>query len=312
MTLVDDLPIASAEIPEPRTLRPAGETAAKERARQDRLRGRNGLLAFVAELGPKLRRLGGADAAREGLRYRPVIWTVIVVVAVAFFFPGRDGGNGADVAVASSPTTVPFVPTSSPDAADATAPTTIPITSPPTTRFVVPAPAAPAPRVSATPTTAVAHTTTTTTTAPPPPVPLSVSGWGWAGSTGAVDVSVSPVPEGTLPVANRLGGVDKVSFVRLTGTATTLRLEEDVEGAREALGAAAIQLCPIEDAGWAEEPGQSMDAAPTWADSCVAGVEADDAWTFDLSGLGDPASPNGFALVPGADAPADFQVTLQP
>lgn len=55
-----------------------------------------------------------------------------------------------------------------------------------------------------------------------------------------------------------------------------------------------------------------MPDAPAWSDTCVEGHELDGSWTFDLTGLGDPASSTGFALVPGRDAPLAFQITFVP
>lgn len=115
-----------------------------------------------------------------------------------------------------------------------------------------------------------------------------------------------------MPVATRLGQLDKASFIRLAGTDTALTLVEDPEGAREAIGAGVVVLCPITYPGWSEEPDQSLDDAPTWdADACVAGTEKDDTWVFDLSGFGDRAGESGFAIVPDASAPADFQITFR-
>lgn len=115
-----------------------------------------------------------------------------------------------------------------------------------------------------------------------------------------------------MPVAARLGRLDKVSFARLSGTSTTLTLVEDPDGAREAIGPGVVVACPITDGGWAEEADQSMDDAPPWDEArCVAGVEDNDTWVFDLSGFDDRDGDGGFALVPDASAPPDFQVTFR-
>jgi hypothetical protein len=141
--------------------------------------------------------------------------------------------------------------------------------------------------------------------------PLSIRGGGWASRLPATPLPGDEVADGTFPVANRLGSVDRVSFLRLAGDATVLVLAEDPDASREALGAGAVAACPIEDDGWDEEPEQSFDDAPTWSeDSCVAGVEADGRWTFDLSSFEDRTGDAGFALVPTVDAPADFQVAF--
>ena len=114
-----------------------------------------------------------------------------------------------------------------------------------------------------------------------------------------------------MPVASRLGQLDKASFIRLSGSATTLTLEEDPGGAREAVGPGVVVACPITDASWVEEPDQSLDDAPPWdAARCVAGVEDNDTWTFDLTAFEDRVGQAGFALVPDASAPPDFQITF--
>lgn len=281
-----------------RVLRESSETAARERARLEASAGRSRLAALLHRAPERARHLGSEEAARSGLRYQPVAWTAIVVAAVAFYFPGRPEPEAGTVA-ALPPRAVTLV-----------APTTT----------VPPAPVTPAP----VPPPSATFTPPPTVFTPPPsrstspttmPVaaaqqPLTVRGFGWASSLSGV--GTAEVPDGTMPVASRLGQLDKASFVRLSGTATTLTLVEEPSGAREAIGPGVVVACPISDAGWAEEPDQSMDDAPAWdAARCVAGVEQDDTWTFDLSGFDDRTGDTGFALVPDASAPPDFQVTFR-
>lgn len=288
---------------------PASSTADRERERLRQAAGRSGLAAFAAGLVPGIRRLGSADAAASGLRYRPVAWTIIAVIAVAFYLPGR-ADRVAAPQIAAAPSAVTPVPASAdPGATDQAAVDTAPVTPSPT--FTPPSAAPFEPSSPAAPSDTPPTTGPVAGVFDPPPSedPLTVRGAGWATRIPATPVPTDSVPEGTFPVANRLGSVDRVSFIRLAGDATTLVLTEDSEASREALGPGAVAACPIEDDGWAEEPGQSFDDAPTWSeDTCVAGTETDGRWTFDLSSFDDITGDAGFALVPTVDAPADFQV----
>lgn len=295
----------------------AQHAAEREQRRLAERVGRQGIAGMLGAASIRLRAVGGADAAERGLRYQPVIWTVIAITAVAFWFPGADGADdllGASTAVAS-PATVPVSPPAT--VPPVTTPTTIAPARPAAPALAPPRPvAAPAPRPSP-----AIQPTSARSPAPLPPVDVSdgeeeevelaVRGFGWfSGASGAV--STTPVPEGTMPVANRLGAEDKVSLVRLSGTASTLVLREDPDGADEAVGPAALKLCVVEEASWQEEPGQGLADAPPWSDTCTEGRESEGTWQFDLAGMGDPEAATGFALVPGGDAPLEFQVTFVP
>ena len=282
-------------------LRESSEAAALERARLEAGAGRSRLGAIVHRAPGRVRHLGSEEAARSGLRYQPVAWTAIIVAAVAFFFPGRPEPEAGTSALPPRATTFVAPTTTVPAGPTAVTPTTLPAPSatftPPPTVFTPPPPRSTPP---------------TTMTVAAADQPLTVRGFGWASSLSGSGVSSAEVPEGTMPVASRLGQLDKASFVRLSGTATTLTLVEEPTGAREALGAGVVVACPITDTGWAEEPDQSLDDAPPWdAARCVAGVEDADTWVFDLSGFDDRAGDAGFALVPDASAPPDFQVTFR-
>jgi hypothetical protein len=285
-------------------LRDPQEAAVRQRERLAASAGRSRPAALLRRLPLVARAATTEEAARAGLRYQPVAWTVIAVVAIAWWVPGRDDGERASGALAAAPfvttTTAPAAP--APDAP--AGPPSVPSVSlsPPATTPVTSgsrAPAASAPP-SSSPSPAAAA----------PATPLAVRGFGWASRLSGTGVSAAEVPEETIPVANRLGQLDKASFVRLAGTATTLELTEVDEGAREAIGAGLVVACPITDAAWSEDPDQSLDAAPSWdATACVTGVEDDGVWTFDLSGF-DADGDAGFALVPDASAPADFQIAF--
>jgi len=145
--------------------------------------------------------------------------------------------------------------------------------------------------------------------------PLQIAGSGWASATGGAPVPTAEaerIPEGTLPIGNRLGQADKVAFVRLSGEGTTLVLAEDASGRRGGpFEVAPVQLCQITEQGWEEGGGQAMADAPAHdPESCAPGQQrADGTWAFSLAGFADPADARGFAIVATPDAPIDFQIT---
>lgn len=134
----------------------------------------------------------------------------------------------------------------------------------------------------------------------------------WASSLAGTPIADDGVPEDGLPVANRIGGIDKASFVRLEGDELVLQLREDAGAAREAAGAAALRACVITTPGWVEAEAQSFDDAPKWDDDrCIVAQETDEVWSFDLSGFAAITGPAGFALLPADGAPPDFQIVLR-
>lgn len=143
--------------------------------------------------------------------------------------------------------------------------------------------------------------------------PLTVVKWAWASRSAGTPLADAGVPEDTLPVGDRAGRHDKVSFVKLEGDGTTLYLAEDPEGERVITGDPQVQACTVLESGWREAAAMSFSDAPTWnEESCVLGRRsADGTWTFDVGRLGDPTTQAGFALVPAPEAPIDFQVTFQ-
>lgn len=150
---------------------------------------------------------------------------------------------------------------------------------------------------------------------PPPASPLEVVVSGWASLSGGTPAAAVGVPLGTLPVGNRVGTADKVSFVRLVGTADFLVLPTDPDGQREpVVGTVAVEACPIEEAGWQGREGASFEESPTWdAERCVPGMPAASGhWSFDLGAFPGRSGDRGFALVPAPDAAADFQVAFSP
>lgn len=326
MTVTEQRP-ATAEAapaiapPEPTAgaLRPANLVAERERARLLRRGGRTGAAAALAGLVHGARWLGGAEAAESGRRYVPAAWTVIAVAAVALHLPGdvpaRTGSSEFAASVPVAPVASPTGATT-PAAAGPSAPSggvavrpAAPIAAAPGRGSgVVPAdrPAAPAPVASTGgPPPSVAPTPTAGDVA------LRLRDHAWASHLGEVGTAVTPVPEGTLPVAARMGQPEKVSYLRLGGEGTELSLVEDPVGADEAFGEGVVRLCAVEDDGWKAGPGQRLADMPAWSDDCAEGVRDGARWTFDLAGLGDPASDSGWALVPGDDVVPSFQLTFR-
>lgn len=142
--------------------------------------------------------------------------------------------------------------------------------------------------------------------------PLRVAGSGWASQGAGTPLASTDVPDGTLPVGKRADQLDKASFVRLEGSGFQLELTEDPEGAR-GVQDPAVQACEITEPGWPEEEAMSFEEAPEWnPDACAPGTRNDDGtWTFALATFAPASEGPGFALVPGPEAPIDFQVTFE-
>ena len=145
--------------------------------------------------------------------------------------------------------------------------------------------------------------------------PLRIVGSAWASQTAGTPLGAQGVPSGSLPVGTRLAQHDKRSYVRLSGSAPSLVLtpHEDAEGQR-APETGTILACQIIDPSWKEgsEP-MTFDAAPAFeSEKCAPGVRNEDgAWTFDLKSFPLRTDARGFALIPGPDAPLDFQVAFK-
>lgn len=305
--------LESIEAPHGRAgLQPVSTTAARERARLEARGGRSGPLALLSQLLLIVRHLGSEEAAKSGLRYQPIAWTVIAVVAISAIFPGRPDvarltGELAQTPTyrdpsATTPTTVGSAPPGSAPLATGAFTYTYTYTPPAASEspFFTPPDTIPP--------------STPTTLPPEATVPLAVRGFGWAGSLSGTALGTATVPSGRMPVGARAGSLDKVTFLRLRGTTDILTLVEDTAGAREALGAGAVRACAITEATWSEHPNQAMADAPAIdTDHCAGGVEsAGHTWTFDLSSFATRTSDYGFALLPAAAAPADFQLTFKP
>jgi hypothetical protein len=142
---------------------------------------------------------------------------------------------------------------------------------------------------------------------------LIVTDKAWASQEAGTPLDTQGVPDGDLPVGTRLGQVDKASYVRLSGSESTLKLREDAAGNRApANGEPLIRACQITDASWKPATAEGFGSAPKYdTGACVDGKRAaDGTWSFDLSNFDDATDARGFALVPAAGAPVDFQVAF--
>lgn len=255
-----------------------------------------------------------AEAARRLRRYRPLVLTLVLTLGVLRALP--ESGTPAEEALqptASASATVPTTsepveeatpdPPSSPDGGFQTPLPRIPLRAPEvigsaatttTSPTAVPTPArsaSPSTRQPATATPTVLHT-------------------GWATRAAGTPVAAVGVPEGSLPVGNRVGQIDKASFLRLGGGWQSLALDVDPDGTA-GIGEAAVQACAITTAAWEPVAGSGFDEAPEWnPDDCAAGVTgaAGDQWTFEIGRI---EQRFGIALVPGPGAPVEFQIAFR-
>jgi hypothetical protein len=145
-------------------------------------------------------------------------------------------------------------------------------------------------------------------------VALSISESGYASAAGGTPAEQSP-PGNGLPVAAVGGNDAKRSFLRLTGTETTLRLKA-IAGSTDQIttNQATVKACVITTADWVARRGQKLDAGPAYdLNQCATGVaSAAGVWTFDLGYFGPVSAGNGFALVPGAGTAPSFEITFEP
>lgn len=154
---------------------------------------------------------------------------------------------------------------------------------------------------------------------PPPgvagPTPVRLVAAGWASSsptTGAV--SDPSVPAASLPVAARGGAIEKVSFLRFSGTPRTLRfvLAQGDALTQQNPTAATLEACAITSAQWTGKDGGALADAPAFDCTRASPVTTspDGSWAVDISTLGRAAVDNGIALVPIVSGVATFQVVF--
>ena len=256
-------------------------------------------------------------------RYRPVLAVVGVVLLLALVLEGPALVGESNRFATPNPAS----------RVQTGAPPTTTTTAQPADSFTPPAPrggagetAAAAPARSATPSATPASSYT-----PPrsssggsstggsrsfdeqPDAPLTIAAAAWASRTAGTPVADAGVPADSLPVGMRVGQDDKRSFIRLTGDEFSLTLVPvDEEGANRSPEEAVIQACQISEGGWEEGEAISFDDAPPYdPEDCVDGVRAENGtWTFSLITYPQRDDDRGFALVPGPDAPIDFQVAF--
>lgn len=257
-----------------------------------------------------------AQAAQRLGRYRPVVLTVVLTLGVLRVLP-EDGttveealeptasatATSSPSPTAETPTDVPTDPPSSPDV-DAGIP--LP-------RLSSPGTAAP-PRSSATTTPPAAMPSPSSPGLPskpqPEPAAPMIVQTAWATRAAGTPAGSLGVPDGSLPVGNRVGQTDKASFLRLGSDRPSVALAVDQDGT-SGIGEPTVQACAITTATWEPLAGSSFDEAPEWdPDDCVVGVAGagGDEWTFELGGIDQRF---GVALVPGPDAPVEFQIAFR-
>lgn len=261
-------------------------------------------------------------------RYRPVALATAAILAIVTVLPGAEVRAGARAGsapvlpfeeAASGPTDLAVPERDATVAADEpeafTSPQAAPVPSPGRASTGARAASGPS-RSTVSPSPSPTPPTSSPTVAGPSDDgssderPLTPTVTGWATTAAGTPLGGLGVPEGSLPVGTRLSQTDKASFLRLAGDESELVLTEVADGSRG--GEAAVQACVITESGWQGGGGQSFADAPAWdTEACVPGTRREDGeWTFALGTLGDPDDPRGYALVPGADAPPDFQVAL--
>jgi hypothetical protein len=86
--------------------------------------------------------------------------------------------------------------------------------------------------------------------------PFKIVAHGWATREAGTPLASEGVPDGTLPVGNRAGQLDKASYIKLSGNDIFLTLTEDSSGARNLAGAGGVQACEI-TASWTPTDGGS-------------------------------------------------------
>lgn len=263
-------------------------------------------------------------------RYRPAALAATAIIVAVAVLPGASQGPGfAAPAAFDAGFAEEQDEGGQEDAAEDATPTT-PVVGGAPTISAAPAPQiAPAPPVrSFTPSSPNSFDTPAASPAPAPtpagdpigsgdgsadaPEALRIAAAGYASTTGGTPLPPE-VPEGSLPVGSRVDQVDKASYIRLSGSGSTLVLTELSEGRRGTdFESAPVQACQITDPGWQAADNMSFDQAPAHdPELCVpASMLSDGRWSIPLTMFADPTDDRGLALVPAPEAPIDFQVTF--
>ena len=149
-----------------------------------------------------------------------------------------------------------------------------------------------------------------------PRQPLSIREGGWYARLAAPANQSRGFASSEYPVGADATGDNRHSFVRLTGTTTTLVLAVDPASTATYGGSLArLRACPTLDRTW--RPVAEQPTAPAYASTgCAIGSASPDGsiWSFDLALLPDPTGPAGVTLVADLSAPVTgaFQITFLP
>lgn len=149
-----------------------------------------------------------------------------------------------------------------------------------------------------------------------PRQPLGIREGGWYARFAAPVSQGRGFASSEYPVGADATGDNRHSFVRLTGTTTTLVLAVDpASTATYGRSLARLQACPTLDRTW--RPVAEQPTAPAYASSgCAPGAASPDgsSWSFNLSLLPDPTGAAGVTLVADLSAPVSgaFQITFLP
>lgn len=143
------------------------------------------------------------------------------------------------------------------------------------------------------------------------PESLAIVASGYASATGGTPLEQDP-GGGGLPVAATGGNDNKRSFIRLSGGATTLILQESTTGSIRP-DAGGVKACAL-TSDYVPARGQALSAAPTFdVGNCSTGVrDGSGRWTFDVSNFQPLAESKGLALTPAAGTASTFQVVFGP
>jgi hypothetical protein len=151
--------------------------------------------------------------------------------------------------------------------------------------------------------------------APQPSGPLRVTGGGYAAADAGTPLATAGIPAGSAAVGSRAGQVDKVTYVRLSGTPGVLQLKVDASGANVLDQNAVLAACPVTQANWQVGQGEvTPTAGPPYSCGVSSpGVRSSDgtSWTFELSSFD---LSNGVAIVPvtsTTEVSKSFQVVFR-
>lgn len=238
---------------------------------------------------------------------------VLTVVILATALPDVVWRVDDEAGAAASPLGDPAAaPEAAQDSGAGLVPPLVPPHRPPAP--VPPPPAAPAPSDQA-PTPPAQAATTTSVPVPTASTPLRVAEGGYASASPGSPLDTAAIPPGALAIGQRAGQPDKITYVRLEGSARLLELAvEQAPGANVLDVLGGIRLCRVTVADWTVGDGDvSIAEAPPYdCGDGRLGVRSGDGtrWSFDLRGL-DVNASNGFALVPDTAAAPLFQIVLR-